>query len=349
MFTTCTHCQKALGTNDAIEALPIGQRVAFDAEQGRLWVVCRHCLRWNLTPFEERWEALEQCERAFRDTRVRLSTDNIGLARLKDGTDLVRIGRPLRPEFAAWRYGDQFGVRRRQLVVKGVTLGGTLAAFGAISAVLGATLTPFLPAIAAVGYGMVAIDAYRHRTNFKARRINLPDGRSLMAVRDQTVRLIAMPDARDGWGLEAMARYQTARNERDMIRIAGEHAMPLLRYILPRINNAGAKPAEISGGVSLIELAGGPERVGRSALTHRQGWASRQTMGDTGDLTCIPVEARLAFEMATNEDVERRALEGELKELEAASRDAEAVAGIAGRLLVPAAVGAKLESMRNRK
>ena len=29
--------------------------------------------------------------------------------------DLIRIGEPQRPEMAAWRYGDQFGRRRRRL------------------------------------------------------------------------------------------------------------------------------------------------------------------------------------------------------------------------------------------
>jgi hypothetical protein len=70
-------------------------------------VVCRHCERWNLSPLEERWEAIEEAERLYRDTRKRVATDNIGLAKLRDGTTIVRIGEPLRPEFAAWRYGDQ--------------------------------------------------------------------------------------------------------------------------------------------------------------------------------------------------------------------------------------------------
>ena len=82
--------------------------------RGRLWVVCRKCERWNLSPIDERWEAIEECERLFRDTRLRVSTDNIGLARVPDGLELVRIGSPLRPEMAAWRYGDQFGRRRRK-------------------------------------------------------------------------------------------------------------------------------------------------------------------------------------------------------------------------------------------
>ena len=33
----------------------------------------------------------------------------LALARLKEGVDLIRIGKPMRPEMAAWRYGDQFG------------------------------------------------------------------------------------------------------------------------------------------------------------------------------------------------------------------------------------------------
>src|SRR5476649_1867116 len=102
MYSSCIFCNGALGTNEAIEAFPVGRRLAFDAAKGRLWVVCRHCERWNLTPLEERWEAIEQCERAFRETRLRVSTDHIGLARLREGLDLVRVGAPLLPELAAW-------------------------------------------------------------------------------------------------------------------------------------------------------------------------------------------------------------------------------------------------------
>src|SRR5688572_13229580 len=115
MYTACMFCSKQLGANEVIESFPVGRRLAFDAAMGRLWVVCRGCQRWNLTPLETRWEAVDECERRFRSTRMRVSTDNIGLARLPDegGLDLIRIGKPQRPEFAAWRYGDQFGKRRR--------------------------------------------------------------------------------------------------------------------------------------------------------------------------------------------------------------------------------------------
>src|SRR5512140_1918048 len=104
MYSTCIFCHSHLGANDSIEHFPVGRRLAFDAAKGRLWVVCRRCERWNLTPLEERWEAIEQCERLFRGTKLRVSTDNVGLARTADRLELVRIGSPQRPEMAAWRY-----------------------------------------------------------------------------------------------------------------------------------------------------------------------------------------------------------------------------------------------------
>lgn len=120
MYSTCIFCSGSLGSNDAIEHFPVGRRLALDAAKGRLWVVCRGCERWNLTPLEERWEAVEECERAWAVTKQRVSTDQIGLARLGDGTELVRVGKPQRPEMAAWRYGDQFGRRTRRNVLYGV-------------------------------------------------------------------------------------------------------------------------------------------------------------------------------------------------------------------------------------
>ena len=81
MYRTCMFCNRPLGSNQVIEHFPVGRRLAFHEAKGRLWVVCRKCLRWNLTPLEERWEAIEECERIYRDTPVRVSTDNIDVPR----------------------------------------------------------------------------------------------------------------------------------------------------------------------------------------------------------------------------------------------------------------------------
>src|SRR5256885_2348802 len=139
MYSTCLFCNQDLGRNEAIEHFPVGRRLAFDSAKGRLWVVCRKCERWNLTPLDDRWEAIEECEREFRATKLRVSTDNIGLARLRDGTELVRIGEPQRPEMAAWRYGDQFGRRRKRYLVYtglGVAAGAGVIILGPVTGII---------------------------------------------------------------------------------------------------------------------------------------------------------------------------------------------------------------------
>lgn len=57
----------------------MGRRLAFDGAKGRLWVVCRKCKRWNLTPLEERWEAIVPFVNGWGGTRrtVRAAVDEI--------------------------------------------------------------------------------------------------------------------------------------------------------------------------------------------------------------------------------------------------------------------------------
>src|SRR5262245_37361299 len=175
MYSTCLFCNGGLGTNATIEHFQVGKRLAFDESKGRLWVVCEQCGRWNLTPLEERWEAIEECERTFRGTYVRVSTGNIGLAKLRDGMELIRIGAPLRPEFAAWRYGRHFGTRRRRAqyvagagvaaaAAAAVTLGPTLApalSLGAISIVVIPGITTVMGAVPIIGM-LAAHDYIQH-------------------------------------------------------------------------------------------------------------------------------------------------------------------------------------------
>jgi hypothetical protein len=63
LYSVCIFCHSKLGSNEALELFPVGRRLAFDSAKGRLWVVCRRCGKWNLSPIEERWEAIEDAER----------------------------------------------------------------------------------------------------------------------------------------------------------------------------------------------------------------------------------------------------------------------------------------------
>lgn len=353
MYSTCYHCCRPLGANEAIEALPVGRRLAFDGRAGRLWVVCRGCERWNLTPFDTRWEAIEQAERAFRGTRVRASTDNIGLARLADGTELVRVGKPLRPEFAAWRYGDQFGRRRRRnaLITGGVVVGVGAAIAGA----------------AALGVGVAALAPIAHIFNMyklvggtvaRGREQTLPNGGRFVPI--GAPRLIESGPA--GWGIDIgyalkreagdlrpparLSLFGEGKNEQGRVQLYGTEALPLLREYLPRINRRGASGARVQDAVQLLDQAGAVEDFPRWAAGMRREWSAKANWGDMGDLNYIPAPARLALEMALHEDSERRALEGELHLLEEAWRDAEEIAHIADNLLTPASISARLEALR---
>ncbi len=66
-----------------------------------MYSTCIFCSGALARTLEVRGEAVEEAERAFREARLRTATEHIGLARLREGTELVRIGQPMLPEFAA--------------------------------------------------------------------------------------------------------------------------------------------------------------------------------------------------------------------------------------------------------
>ena len=351
MYSTCLFCKTDLGANEAIEHFPVGRRLAFDAAKGRLWVVCRKCERWNLTPLEERWEAIEECERAYRGTKLRISTDEIGLARLGEGTELVRIGKPLRPEFAAWRYGDQFGRRRRRSFMQT----GAAVAAAATVPFLGPTVGVFLGGMGVVSIqiGNLGIGIYRQRKIVA--RLPAPDGSHLFVRREQVKGTRMFPArGRDPWGLSIAHRKD--RNpavpwwrydpDTETTDIHGIDAMRAAAQLLPYMNRKGASGRVVGNAVKLASENSDPmatfEEAARFAAT-RRSW---NDWGEVGQLIQIPAELRLALEMVSHEDSERRALEGELYVLEAAWKEAEEIAGISDDLFLPEEISTQLGELK---
>ena len=344
MYATCLFCNQPLGTNTSFDAFPVGRRLAFDAAKGRLWVVCRKCERWNLSPSEERWETIERAEQLYRDSRRRVATAEIGLARLADGTELVRIGEPLRPEFAAWRYGDQFGRRRtRQLLVAGAGL----AAVGGIvagGAALGVSVGGFAWGLMRVG--RVAIHGSGETI---VARVRADDGR-VLPVRRRHLAESSLSRGSDGT-LAIDLRYKNGQS-----RFEGPEATRIAGLVVPAVNRFGGSRRMVADAVQEIEQEGGPERyverlARRAEVTtalrapRRGRWGRRGQVGSTGLYGLTPVD-RLGLEMALHEETERRAMAGELALLELAWRDAEEVAAIADDMFLPAGVWSALERMR---
>lgn len=339
MYSTCLFCNVSLGTNEVVESFPVGRRLAFDAANGRLWVVCRKCERWNLSPLEERWEAIETCERLFRDTRLRVSTDNIGLARAAEGLELVRVGPALRPEFAAWRYGDQFGRRRRRKMVR-VGLGVGIVG-GAIAGGVA------LGVSAGVGFGSGGwwiwrgiYAGYRRIAYGSPQTIvaRVPyeggDGAQVIAIKRHQ-----LADVRLGMAGGKRLLLSIPRG-RDSVHLMGDEAERAAGYVLPAINWAGAEKRDVDRAVQLIEESR------KSPSEFVRDVADRAGMGHR--LHELPSASRLALEMAAHEESERRAMEGELALLEAAWRQAEEIAKIADNLLVPPSVDEFLERNKAR-
>jgi hypothetical protein len=345
VYSTCLFCNQPLGANTSIDAFPVGRRLAFDPSKGRLWVVCRKCERWNLSPLDERWEAIEQAERLYSDTRRRVATDQIGLGRLTDGTELVRIGEPLRPEFAAWRYGDQFGRRRRrQVIIAGVGL----AAVGGIAVggmVVGVSIAGFTGLFGQIGRALI------HGTaDAVVAKVRTDDGR-VLPVRRRHLAESTLSRGSDNT-LRIDLRYKNGQS-----RFEGPEALRIASIVVPSVNRFGGSRTTVTAAVNEIENGGGPERyieqLARRAEVmtqvrgrpHRFGRKGR--IGKTGLYGLTTVD-RLGLEMALHEDAERRAMAGELALLEVAWRDAEEIAAIADNMFLPESVKTSLERMRDR-
>ncbi|MES2307106.1 MAG: hypothetical protein V4558_16515 [Gemmatimonadota bacterium] len=340
MYSTCLFCTKALGRNEVIETLPIGRRIAFDAAQGRLWVVCRHCAKWNLVPFDTRLESIETAEGLFRSTRVRFSTDNIGIARVREGLELVRVGPALRPEFAAWRYGDQFGRRRKQnlLIGAGLAAVGVGLIAGGAAVGIGAGLGPQL--------ARAVIKSIRGRRIIVRVPREGADPIQLTAASADRARFQALTSG--GWGIRTrldanrIFGVRTSRSGEDDQVITGPDAERVLAGILGHTNRWMGKKAEVQEAVELVESKGDLHEL-VTGIDEYSRYSRLRLVKD------LPKTWRLATEMALHEQSERDALSGELALLEWQWKEAERLAHISDSLAIQDSVNADLAELQNAR
>jgi hypothetical protein len=338
MYSACLFCHANLGDNAALPSLGIGRRIAYDPAKGRLWVVCTGCGRWNLTPFEERWETLEECERLFQGTRLRVATDNIALAQPRWGFELVRIGAAMRDEIAAWRYGTKLLSRAGTVAGYAQTLGVSHKNVMRLR-----TIPRRHEVLARLGNG---------NDRVTVRYAHLSDAELLRPDRDEVWRLRVRHDF--GTALLEGAEAMTAA--RTLLTALNDGTAPesMVRMALNKLDDAGhadgyfARVGALAlksswGRVPVLRVRNEPlpphesvrpiaERV-IVRLTTRSFWSRGGTGSEESALLHrLPDVDRLALEMAANEDAERQALDGELANLLEAWREAEEVAAIADRL-----------------
>jgi len=339
LYASCLYCHSALGHNESVEHFPVGRRLAFDSANGRLWVICSSCRRWNLSPLEERWDAIDECERLFENTRLRMSTDNIGMARIAEGTELVRVGTAMRPEMAAWRFGAQLAARRRKYML--TVTGGVIITVG------------LYVGTKTAGFGFIAGNWAWNLVKGgyeRATRLVLPmpttDGIKRAVTRNSAGLIV------DASGLlDAPPRIET-RHARDAKLTLGGVEGGTLGLVVPVVGGINARyyDAEVRGVapklLARINRSGGKKEQERLAVEMLERVANDRApdlftglMNQYAAKTSVTKSLKdygeplnLALEMALQEQRERELLAGELLELEFAWKEAEELARIADSL-----------------
>ncbi len=318
MFPRCLSCYTPFPANSVLERIPVGARIAYDPARGRLWAICAACARWTLQPIEERWEALEDLERAVRD-RARLlgQTENIGLYEWAT-IEIVRVGRAERREEAWWRYGREFESRRdraKKVVRRGRFMQGAAMFF--------LTGIPFV-------YSRPErwIDRARSR-HFGALAwrgdVACPAcGGRLRRVRFREADVLRLDLGPDDTPALRIACSRCGPGAASGFRIGGTAAEHVLRRSLAYHNFAGATRDDVAAAMVRVDRADSLPMLIRSA-PDRELRIGGSLAADTS----------LALEIALNADVERRQLEMELAELESRWREEEELAAIIDRELTP--------------
>jgi len=159
-------------------------------------------------------------------------------------------------------------------------------------------------------------------------RLSAPDGRPVTVRRKHLPHVALLSRERPGgWQLRVPHKPATVGYE-------GEAALQIAGRLLPSLNRFGGTREQVSEAVRLLDEEPDPLRYFGRAAAH----VSRGSGAAYAKIASLPDAVRLALEMASHEESERRAFEGELAALEDAWRDAEEIAAIADDMFLPQSV-----------
>src|SRR2546428_12868658 len=257
MYRTCAFCNGKLDGDGGPSGLGVGRRLAFDDGGGRLGVICPKAPRWNRPRLDARLERIEGRARAARQGHVAAATEQVALIRWQ-GYDLVRVGKPPRLEFAAWRYGERLKARRREQLKLMVPL--TVATVGlavAVNVAAGGSVGVFvwnMPNIAKAMYtGIIG----RRAVGLIEPPICERCG-SVMRLRAKHVaHARVVPDTKAGLGL--VLSCPSCRSEGALL--VGADAQAALRQGLTYLALARRGRERAADAARLVEGAGGPDRL----------------------------------------------------------------------------------------
>jgi hypothetical protein len=325
MFSRCLFCHASLPENGEVAQLPHGRGVAFDPEQGRLWVICARCGGWNLAPIEDRHAALHELERLARDRgRAMGGTANVML--LDAGPLwLLRIGRAGLGERAAWRYGAE--LRRRKSALESTRARITAYTLGAMHLV-GEAVGLSDPDLTIDWRDAPVADVQRWRrfgwAAWHGRQTCPWCLSTLRALRYDLAWWVYPLRGRDGrLGVGVPCQRCDPWTPEKAYELHGDVAENVLRRLLAYVNIQGASERRLADAVRGIEELGS---AGAYALDATEGRRSLWRLGATGTI---------GLEIALNESAERRLLDMEAHALEFLWKREDELARIIDEELTP--------------
>jgi len=318
MLRRCLSCYRPFEANDILDQLPFGRRVACDPARGRLWVICGWCARWSLLPLETRWETLDQLE-ALASGEARLLKRGENIALFQAGPiEIVRVGKANAREQAWWRYGSEFGARRRH--ARAVANVGKAVDALIMLAVCG---VPF--------WGHSDSEHWIRRSRARNFGPNAWRGLSvcpgcghvLRGIRFEEEEPLHLAPDRDAFALWHGCPACRTNDPATGHRLTGVTAEHVLRRVLAYRNFAGGTERGVAAALAVVTAHETPAALLSEAA------------GRLAPLRQMTEVAALATEIALNDSLEARLLEHELAALERRWREEEALAAIIDGELTP--------------
>jgi hypothetical protein len=263
-----------------------------------LWVVCRRCGSWNLTPLEQRWEAIKDCEHLFRSLEIAIADGDITVARGREDMELIRLGSASPSGYDSWRYG----ARLRGRLTRTKIISGCVFAMG-VALAIGASLTGASTAMIVflVAAFLTLAATISDRNPFKALvSVRLSSGARHVIRRKDAPRAHLRALCSNDWALEVQTREGPAS-------VSEEDRMLALQKCAAAMNRFGRKNSQIAEARTALMSVRAPYQLWLDLV---------QVHGTDGmvRLSDLPIPALVALEMGANDISERIAMQGEVRQ-----------------------------------
>ena len=328
MYSSCLICHRDLGRNRVLRLFPVGERVAFAPETGRIWAICSSCGEWNLAPMNERWEAVEECATTYAAALERAEGDGVAVA-ATDGLELIQIGSG-EGHLTTLRYREKLRTRERGASLRTWSRRATQAGLIIAAGWAGGLLAGFNGIGMGIFGSLVLWEVLQSLANPVVLRLPVGANQDTEVTRRDLREVRLVPGDGDGWLLRI----------RPGLELRGHAAIEAARYLLPLLNRTALTHDRLRKAQNYIAKKGTTAKEVFAAAAMRRGRRR------TARLARLDPHIRLALEIVASQAEESRATSGDLDALRRAWKQAHELAVIQDGLLERPTVLQRLRELK---